>query len=262
MTSSNGNILQALCGENPPVTGVFPSKKTVTQGFDVFFDLRLNKRLGKQLRRRWFEAPPTYDVTVMWTVYMYGTWVYGISWSLWLEFYVPILLNMCNPRSQSSWGQHGAHLGPVGPRWALCWPHEPCYHGCCWIFLTASWNKRLGSNVKWRVVCVREVGIIRFRVTGFKNEITVILAFHVQTKVVVHIENYNLVFFIWIYSSGSGYTVISLYHWSILFTWAQSKAPLRGFTWIPACIINHTNYKVWNEITYIRLDSISHFNGV
>ena len=31
----------------------------------------------------------------------------------------------------SSWGQHGAHLGPVGPRWAPCWPHEPCYQG--WI---------------------------------------------------------------------------------------------------------------------------------
>ena len=27
------------------------------------------------------------------------------------------------PRWQSSWGQHGAHLGPVGPRWAPCWPH-------------------------------------------------------------------------------------------------------------------------------------------
>ena len=24
-------------------------------------------------------------------------------------------------------GQHGAHLGPVGPRWAPCRPHEPCY---------------------------------------------------------------------------------------------------------------------------------------
>ena len=24
---------------------------------------------------------------------------------------------------------HGAHLGPVGPRWAPCWPHEPCYQG-------------------------------------------------------------------------------------------------------------------------------------
>ena len=23
---------------------------------------------------------------------------------------------------------HEAHLGPTGPRWAPCWPHEPCYH--------------------------------------------------------------------------------------------------------------------------------------
>ena len=23
--------------------------------------------------------------------------------------------------------QHGAHLGPTGPRWAPCWPHAPCY---------------------------------------------------------------------------------------------------------------------------------------
>ena len=27
---------------------------------------------------------------------------------------------MAHPREQSSWGQHGAHLGPVGPRWAPC----------------------------------------------------------------------------------------------------------------------------------------------
>ena len=32
-------------------------------------------------------------------------------------------------RYQYSWGQHGAHLGPVGPRWVPCWPHEPCYRG-------------------------------------------------------------------------------------------------------------------------------------
>ena len=34
-----------------------------------------------------------------------------------------------HPRYQGSWGQHGAHLGPVGPRCAPCWPHEPCYQG-------------------------------------------------------------------------------------------------------------------------------------
>ena len=34
-----------------------------------------------------------------------------------------------HPRQQGSWGKHGAHLGPTGPRWALCWPHETCYLG-------------------------------------------------------------------------------------------------------------------------------------
>ena len=33
------------------------------------------------------------------------------------------------PRQQGSRGQHGAHLGPVGPRWAPCRPHELCYQG-------------------------------------------------------------------------------------------------------------------------------------
>ena len=42
----------------------------------------------------------------------------------WLQFYT-------NPREQGSCDQHGAHLGPVGPRWAPCWPHELCYQGVC-----------------------------------------------------------------------------------------------------------------------------------
>ena len=33
------------------------------------------------------------------------------------------------PREQGLWGQHGAHLGPTGPRWAPRWPHELCYLG-------------------------------------------------------------------------------------------------------------------------------------
>ena len=33
------------------------------------------------------------------------------------------------PDSKVHGGQHGAHLGPTGPRWAPCWPHELCYLG-------------------------------------------------------------------------------------------------------------------------------------
>ena len=34
-----------------------PSQRPVTRNSDVFFDLRLNKRLSKQSRRRWYETP-------------------------------------------------------------------------------------------------------------------------------------------------------------------------------------------------------------
>ena len=36
------------------VSGEFPAQRPVTRSFDVFFDLRLNKRLSKQLGGWWF----------------------------------------------------------------------------------------------------------------------------------------------------------------------------------------------------------------
>ena len=42
---------------NPPVTSGFPSQRPVMRNRDVFFDLRLNKRLCKHSIRRWFETP-------------------------------------------------------------------------------------------------------------------------------------------------------------------------------------------------------------
>ena len=44
--------------------GDFPTQRPVTRSFDVFFDLRLNKRLSKQPWGWWFETP---------------------SWSLWRQ---------------------------------------------------------------------------------------------------------------------------------------------------------------------------------
>ena len=54
--------LLAFCAGNSPVTGEFPAQKPVTRIFNVFFDLRLNKRLSKQSWGWWFET---------------------LSWSLW-----------------------------------------------------------------------------------------------------------------------------------------------------------------------------------
>ena len=51
------SALLAFCAGNSPVTGEFPTQRPVTQSVDVFFDLPLNKRLGKQWCSWWFETP-------------------------------------------------------------------------------------------------------------------------------------------------------------------------------------------------------------
>ena len=58
MMSSNGNIFHItghLCGEFTG-PGEFPAQRPVTQSFDVFLDLLLNKRLSKQSWGWWFET--------------------------------------------------------------------------------------------------------------------------------------------------------------------------------------------------------------
>ena len=66
MTSTNGGMFRVngfcagnspVTAGNSPVTGEFPSHRPVTRSLAVFFDLRLNKWLSKQSRRRWFETP-------------------------------------------------------------------------------------------------------------------------------------------------------------------------------------------------------------
>ena len=42
------SALLAICAGNSPVPGEFPAQRPVTRSFDIFFDVRLNKRLSKQ----------------------------------------------------------------------------------------------------------------------------------------------------------------------------------------------------------------------
>ena len=71
MTSSNGSIFRVTdpCAGNSPATAEFPSQRPVTRSFDVYFYLRLNKRLRKQSWDWWFEAPSRY----LWR-HCYVTW--------------------------------------------------------------------------------------------------------------------------------------------------------------------------------------------
>ena len=73
MTSSNENIFRVtdpLCGEFTGPGG-FPTQRPVTRSFDVFFDLRLNKRLSKQPWGWWFE-------TLSWSLYYTDTGLSGL----------------------------------------------------------------------------------------------------------------------------------------------------------------------------------------
>ena len=51
------SALLGIWAGNSLVTGEFPAQSPVTRSFDVFFDLRLNKRLSKQWWGWWFETP-------------------------------------------------------------------------------------------------------------------------------------------------------------------------------------------------------------
>ena len=48
------SALLAICAWNSPVPGEFPAQRPVTQSFNVFFHLGLNKRLSKQSWAWWF----------------------------------------------------------------------------------------------------------------------------------------------------------------------------------------------------------------
>ena len=54
------SALLAICAGNSPVSDEFPTQRPVTHSFDVYFDLRPNKRLSKQSLGWWFEtlSPP------------------------------------------------------------------------------------------------------------------------------------------------------------------------------------------------------------
>ena len=50
------SALLSICTGNSQVSGEFLAQRPVTRSFDVFLDLRLNKRLNIQLSGWWFET--------------------------------------------------------------------------------------------------------------------------------------------------------------------------------------------------------------
>ena len=86
------SALLALCAGKSPVPSDFPAQRPVTRSFDVFYDLRPNKRLNKQSRGWWFERPsrPLWrHHNVSWLFGDYLIWWISTFSILWL------LLSVC-----------------------------------------------------------------------------------------------------------------------------------------------------------------------
>ena len=146
MTSSNGNIFRVighLCGQ---FTGQLPHKGQ-RRGALMFslicawMNGWVNTLGVGDLRRH----RAHYDVTVMVVscvkMFLVHHLLHSVQWSSIKKWTITIgyfslsavmVISRQNFQDQgpsTSWGQHGAHLGPTGPRCAPCWPHELCYLG-------------------------------------------------------------------------------------------------------------------------------------
>ena len=92
------SALLAICAGNSPVPGQFPTQRPVTRSFDIFFGLRLNKRLSKQSWGWWFQTISL----PLWCHYT-GLWMLQIRramqiWCLFvLSWYSPdMLILLCD----------------------------------------------------------------------------------------------------------------------------------------------------------------------
>ena len=63
------SALLTICAGNSPIPGEFPTQRPVTRSFNVFFDLRPNKRLSKLWWGWWFETPSGLLCIVWYSVY-------------------------------------------------------------------------------------------------------------------------------------------------------------------------------------------------
>ena len=76
-----------------------------------------------------------------------------VNWSIFFED-----IHNKHPWYQDSWGHHGAHLGPIGPRGAPCWPHELCYLGPQTL------------TVRWRLLLIQRLNhVLQYKLTFLKS---------------------------------------------------------------------------------------------
>ena len=108
-------VLLAIWEGNSPVTGEFPAQKSVTWSFDVFFYLRLTKRLSKQWWDWWFKTP-SYPLwrhrNMLQTCNLYYTCYLTIH-----QIYIDVFHTEFGPSSQGS----SKHKNAIWIVWGFPW---------------------------------------------------------------------------------------------------------------------------------------------
>ena len=161
-TSSTGNIFCVtgpLCGEFTG-PGEFPTQRPVTRSFDVFFDLRLNKRLSKQPSGWWFE-PPSWSLwrhrneiglsQEMYSFRMWNYWYHIVKSIRCNSFEDPIKRYISVFMMASSNGGIFRVIGPLwgestGHPWIVDSSHKDQWRGALMFFLTCAWTNGWANN--------------------------------------------------------------------------------------------------------------------
>ena len=104
------SALLAIFAGSSPATGEFPAQRPVTQSFDVFCDLRLNKRLNKQSWALRFEKPSR-------PLWRHSNGHYRGRFSLTQSFDAFFDLRLNIRLSKQSWGWWLEM--PLGPLWLV-----------------------------------------------------------------------------------------------------------------------------------------------
>ena len=128
MMSSNGNIFSRYCPfvrGHSLVSSEFPAQRPVTRSFDVFFDPRLNKRLGNQSWCCWFETlsiPLWRQCSDLWAVItVYINDLYATRWKYGHAFFAACD-NICcqNLCKETFFNRVVSHLKKIGSTGVLC----------------------------------------------------------------------------------------------------------------------------------------------
>ena len=115
------SALLALCEGKFLVTGEFPSQRPVTQSFDVFFGLCLNKWLSKQWWGWWFETP-SHSLWRHYNDVTEGQVVMSLTnFTVWFWFQFPLFLTCTIWLGNIPWDVI-LHIGHVTPLYGPVYP--------------------------------------------------------------------------------------------------------------------------------------------